>query len=604
MPQGLSVNRVVNVTVNLAPPAPQAQDIDSCLVLGTSSVIDVAQRIREYASIEEVATDFSTTSEEYLSAVLWFEQLPQPIQLLIGRWAQTATNALLVGGPVSVANQAISAWTAITTGGFLATINGAFYAIGSLNFSAQTNLNGVASTIQTALNSAVAGSTCVWDANYDVFRITGGGTAGTGSTIGFLEAPTAVGNAAFSGNPTASDTITFNGTAITFVTSGATGNQVNIGGSLSVTLASLLTLLSGSSDTQLVKFRYAVVGSTLYVKAATPGAGGNALTLAKSSTVITLSGATLAGGSATDITTMLAMRSTSSGAYVAQGVDAETALEAVTALDIDFGTQWYGLTIPAAVDADHLAVAAYIEASSISHYYGVTTQEGGVLVSNDTSNIAYQLSQLAYNSTCVQYSSTNPYAVMSYLARILTTDWRANNSTITLKFKQEPGIVAETLNSTQANAAEGNHANVFVVYNNDTAIIEQGVSTSGQYTDTIVGLDWLKGEMQNDLYTALYVSPTKIPMTDAGNHVLATVIETTCDKGVNNGLIGPGRWNVGGFGALKQNDNLPKGYYVFQPLVASMSAADRAARKSVPFQVAVNLAGAIHSVNVSILVNS
>ena len=38
----------------------------------------------------------------------------------------------------------------------------------------------------------------------------------------------------------------------------------------------------------------------------------------------------------------------------------------------------------------------------------------------------------------------------SLLGRMLTVNFNANNTTITLMYKQEPGIVAETLSSSQA----------------------------------------------------------------------------------------------------------------------------------------------------------
>lgn len=111
--------------------------------------------------------------------------------------------------------------------------------------------------------------------------------------------------AAFSANPSANDTLTIGGSAVTFVASGATGLQVNIGTSLAVTLASLLSFLQGSADTNLVKFAYAIAtnSNTLTITAnqfassgTNAGAAGNSLTLAKSSTAITVSGTTLSGG--------------------------------------------------------------------------------------------------------------------------------------------------------------------------------------------------------------------------------------------------------------------------------------------------------------------
>jgi hypothetical protein len=54
-------------------------------------------------------------------------------------------------------------------------------------------------------------------------------------------------------NPAASDTLTLNGCVITFVASGATGNQVNIRGSAAATATALYTMLNASSNTDLKK---------------------------------------------------------------------------------------------------------------------------------------------------------------------------------------------------------------------------------------------------------------------------------------------------------------------------------------------------------------
>lgn len=599
---GLPIQRLVNTTVNLTPPAPTVEDIDTLVILGSSNVIDVTERMRTYTTINAIATDFGTSAPEYLASVLWFEQNPAPNVLNIGRWAQAATAGLLVGGPELALK--FSDLTAVTSGAFYVVVDGVPLSVTGLNFSGITNLNGAASIIQTALQALMASTTCVWNSTYSTFTI-GSGTTGTSSTVGFASAPDATGKATFAGLPTANDTLTVGGTVITFVASGATGNQVNIGGTVAITLASLLAFLNASADVNLVKFKYAVVSSVLYFTAVVTGSAGNALTLAKSSTNITLSGATLSGGTGTDVSATLGLTSTSSGAYVANGVGAETALAAVVALDNQFNAQWYAITVLGASDSDVLAVAAYIEAdSSTRHFYGVTTQEAGVLVASDTSNIAYQLKQLAYNHTAVQFSSSNPYAVVSLLARILTTDWLANNSTITLMYKQEPGIVAESLNVTQVDALEGFNCNVFVAYNNSTAIIERGTAASGQFIDTIIGLDWFVLTLQANWYATLFESPTKIPQTDPGMHVLATVAENTCLEGVNNGLFAPGVWNSGGFGQLKQGDLLPKGFYVFQPSVNTQTETVRQTRVSVPFQIAVKLAGAVQTIDATVLVNA
>lgn len=598
----LPVSRLINVDVVLTPLAAQAQDLSTLLILGNSDVIDVTERLRAYDTIAAVVDDFGVSAVEYLAAVLWFEQAPQPNQLKIGRWAQTATRGKLLGGGVSAANRLIAPWNAVVTPGFFVYLDGVPFSIAPASLAAQTNLNGIATLIQTALAAALAATTCVWNATLGRFEIESG-TSGAGSKVSFLTPPTATGKFTFAGQPAANDTITLNGTVVTFVAGAPAALQVQIGGTIAATLVNLLTFLQASVDVQLVKFTYAVVGSVLYATAAATGAGGNALTIAKAGANIAVSGATLAGGSTTDISTMLAGLSSSSGAYVADGIAAEAADAAAALFDSMFGQTWYALTMPTALDADHLLVSAYIEACDNKHIYGVSTQEAGVLSAVSTTDIAYLLDALGYARTLVQYSSTNAYAVCSLLGRALTVNYNGNNTVITLMYKQEPGIVAESVSASQIAALEGKNCNIFVNYNNDTAIIEQGKVCSGAFIDEITGTDWLAVTIMTAVYNLLYTSPTKIPQTDAGVHLIVVVIEGVCSIGVTNDLLAPGTWGSQGFGTLQSGDFMPKGFYVYAPPVATQLQADREARKSPVIQVAAKLSGAVHTVDIIINVN-
>lgn len=311
-----------------------------------------------------------------------------------------------------------------------------------------------------------------------------------------------------------------------------------------------------------------------------------------------------APGAGTDLSSLLGMQNVvGSGAYTVAGIVAESALAAATLFDANYGQLWYALMITGAVNSDHLAVGPFIEATTNKHVYGVSTQETGCLVSSDTSNIAYQLKALGLNKTAVQYSSYSAYAAASLLGRILTVDYTGNNTTITLMFKQEPGIAAENLNASQADALASFNCNAFILYNNNTAIIQNGVVSSGEFLDTITGTDAYAVDLQNDAYNLLYTSVTKIPQTDAGMHLIKTQLDQTSQRYVTNGLFAPGVWNAQGFGALNQGDFLETGYYTYAPPVASQSTADRAARKSVSFQIAAKLAGAVHSLQVNVTVN-
>jgi len=150
--QGLSVSRVVNVQVNFTPQAAAQQRFDTLLIMGDTGVVDAGEGIREYNTIEDVVGDFGTTAPEYLAASLFFAQVPKPSILFVGTWARTPTKGRLTGGPLAPTDQLISKWTSITTGGFSVSMDGApVIHLAGLNFSLATNLNMVASTIQTAL---------------------------------------------------------------------------------------------------------------------------------------------------------------------------------------------------------------------------------------------------------------------------------------------------------------------------------------------------------------------------------------------------------------------------------------------------------------------
>lgn len=495
MASALPVSRLINVSVNLTPAGAQAQSLSNLLILGNTEVIDTVERYRSYLSITDVAADFSSTDPEYLAALLWFQQTPQPTELWIGRWAKTASKGGLRCAPLTTAQQALSVWTAITSGSFKVTTDaGAATDVTGLNFSAATTLAAVAAIIDTAY---------------------------TGGTVAW--------------NPT------------------------------------------------LSRFEF---------KSATTGAASQVSVLSTAATGV-------------DISALLKGRAADSGAYSYAGKAAETLVAALQDFDDRYGQRWYAATtaVSGVTNDEHVAAAAFIGAATNKHVYAVTTQEAGVLVSTSTTDLASMLQAVSARRAFVQYSGSSPYAAVSAMARILTTEYTGNNTVITLMYKQEPGVQAETLSSTQISALEAKNCNVFVAYNNNTAIIEQGKMSDGVFADIVAGTDWLATRIQTALYNLLYTSPTKIPQTDAGMHLLVTTCEAVLLAGVANGLLAPGVWNSNGFGQMKSGDYLSKGFYVYAPQVSSQASNDRAARKSVPIQIAAKLAGAVHTVDVAINVN-
>jgi hypothetical protein len=307
--------------------------------------------------------------------------------------------------------------------------------------------------------------------------------------------------------------------------------------------------------------------------------------------------------SVTDSDTLSSALGFTSGATSVAGSDAETLTEAVTEL-LDYQT-WYSAVLASttATSEDIIAAAKLIEAASPSRVLALTDQDTANIDSSTyTTTLGAQLSDLGLNHTLVVYSSSSPYAAASVLGRMSTVNFEGSDTTLTLKFKQLPGIAAESLRSSQAALLKTKHVNVFAAYQNGTSILQEGVMSGGWYIDERHGLDWLIDRIQTDVWNLLYTTK-KVGQDESGMNALIATVTKSLEQGVANGLIAPGVWNGDGFGALETGDTLSTGYYVYIAPLSEQSTADREARKAPPIQIAVKLKGAIHFVDCSIVVN-
>jgi len=308
-------------------------------------------------------------------------------------------------------------------------------------------------------------------------------------------------------------------------------------------------------------------------------------------------------GTGTDISGMLKLTSVLADDLIG-GYDAETAQEGLEALYTISNDWYFSLFAASTMPTDDALVdcAAFIEAAEISRVLAVTDTDERTLDSTWTTDIATRLRDLEYERSFVQYSQ-NQYAAASLTGRFAAVDFEANNSTITIMYKQEPGVVAELITETQADTLLAKRCNVFVKYSNDTAIIQYGTMAFSLYIDERQGIDWLQNAIQTACFDLLYTSSTKVPQTDSGNNQIVNTINSVLNQAVNNGLAAPGTWNADGFGQLKFGQYLTNGYYVYAPPISSQSQVDREQRKSVPIQVAVKLTGAIHTIDIFVNVN-
>lgn len=95
----------------------------------------------------------------------------------------------------------------------------------------------------------------------------------------------------------AAETVTVNGVTFTFVSSGATGNQVNVGADQNAAATNLAAVINANTSTAI---RGAVTATaatgTVTIKARTPGSDANAIATTVSGAHLSAGGATLSGG--------------------------------------------------------------------------------------------------------------------------------------------------------------------------------------------------------------------------------------------------------------------------------------------------------------------
>lgn len=619
MTVGLPISNVVDVSASLTSIGTSYLNLQTLLIVGDSNVIDTFERIREYNTLLQVADDFLTSSPEYLAAEVYFDQTPTPTVLFIGRWANAGSAGVLVGGILNNSQQLMSNWTTITTGAFNTTISGAPFTITGLNFATQTNLNGVASAIQTAIQAATVAPPLA-----PVLSSSAAGTIAQTTYFAKITYVTSTSGETLAG-PEATLLVTANHVlnvasplaAGTFITgynvylSTATGTETKQNTTpIAIGTPWVMPTSGIISSTALPSTNTAFIAPSATATVVW-SAEEDCFTFTSGGTGATSSfGFLTAPGTGTNIATQLQGTATLAQ-YSAPGIAAESALAAVIAL-ANLNTYWYGLEFATGnnntdiADSDYLAIAGFIQASTAStgnpHIFGVTTSESGALSSVTTTDIGAELQALGYNRTFAMYSSENVYGCGALYGLLVTVNFSAQDSMIDLMWKEVAGVVPENLTSTQAAALNSKNYNYFATLNNGVSIIFNGSMASQAFIDEIYGLDGLVNRIQTDIVNYM-VATNKVPQTDAGVGELITVIQGSCSAFVNNGYLAPGVWDAGAIGPINTGATLSNGFYVWAAPIALQSAANRQARVSPVIQVLGKEAGAINTIVVNLTVN-
>ena len=245
-----------------------------------------------------------------------------------------------------------------------------------------------------------------------------------------------------------------------------------------------------------------------------------------------------------------------------------TDLNLIRAADGD----WYGLVIDSPSTIELMDAAAWAETQRVIF---VPQSADTDTLSSSTTDVFSDLQDLSYARTAPVYHHVqDSYIGAGWLGLMLTYQ----PGEATWDFKTVAGSAVSTLTATQITNLKAKSANFYTTVGGKN-IMQDGVSSGGEFVDTTVGVDWLRARITERIF-AMLASLPKLPYTDASVDMVKSEIYAQCKQGVDRGLLVDGS------------------VVVDAPLVSEVSAVDRAARLLPDVTFSARLAGAIHKVEI------
>lgn len=189
----------------------------------------------------------------------------------------------------------------------------------------------------------------------------------------------------------------------------------------------------------------------------------------------------------------------------------------------------------------------------------------------DADNILEQLESSNLDRTVFLFSADHlKWPDAGIVSRCL----QADPGSISWMFKSINGIVADDLSTTESSYIRGLNGNTYESIGG-VDIFREGKVVSGEFIDTIVGADWLKARIEEDILQA-FINEEKIPYTVGGISIIESIIRTRLQDAVNVGFLAS--------------------YTVTVPSIDSILSANKIARLLEDVEFEGVLAGAIHKV--------
>jgi hypothetical protein len=324
------------------------------------------------------------------------------------------------------------------------------------------------------------------------------------------------------------------------------------------------------------------------------------ITSKKVGTSSTVAMAAVSGGTGTDLNGSGYFKGASATANAGANSDGETIEEAITRTSAEVfycGIISNLLMEDSVVEnlADFIQARDFIYLNSTASIHDIAGLATDIVEAGDTKM------RILLHSNSLSAANLMKCA---YAGHGFSTNFSGSNTASTMNLKQLATIDPDTeITQTVYNQAEDAGVDLYVSYQGSPGVFSTGAN---DYFDNVYANLALKFALEEAGFNFLAQTNTKIPQTENGMNGLKSAYAQVMETFVRDGTIAPGTWTssetFGDPQTFRQNI-LDKGYYIYSIPVSQQDPIERAERKAPLVQIAIKLAGAIHTSDVIVVIN-
>ena len=251
----------------------------------------------------------------------------------------------------------------------------------------------------------------------------------------------------------------------------------------------------------------------------------------------------------------------------------------------DESNAWYGLVTTFNSEDLIKAAAGWVESASSKKLYPAATIDTKVATDAETASatdVAHDLKALAYARTWpIFHPSNDEFLDAGELGKFFPIEPGGE----TWRMKTIAGVTVESFTSTETTNLKAKFAHFYYDIGGRNVVGGDAKTSSGEYIDTVRGLDWYESELQVKLAN-LEIDNDKIPYTKEGFALVEAKIRQQNDEGIAAGLIAA--------------DPEPT---IELPAIEDVSTEDKLDRELAGVITEWTLAGAIHHITVRVRAN-